>query len=541
MLVKSSEYLHLLETENLIRLLEPLKTVKEHHLMQCLVCHHKWTATPISKRQTFKKHGVGGCPQCNVARRQVAHSSTRTRNLRKLADRGIQVLSKWYDGRHTFDKVQVKNLHCGHTFLCSANNLLQAEVECSICGPQKRVAPLTAWSKANSSKWKETASDWQKYKTEVAAETALTYSKYKHRINPNNYPRGRAGEVGAYHLDHIVPKRFCFDNNIPAKVCADVTNLQMISWRDNVGSRNHVKGTIPALFFNYIPSKTKMREHIQKLKLIFPEGKEFVNLADVIVTLYDAATNQAVLVIPLDKSHANLKSAWCAYKTLTAVGIKIIILFEDELNDVSLITSKLTHYAHNSSVSSIHARQCEVRLCTNLEKKALLDANHVQGNDISHVAYGAYYNNLLVAVMTFAKPRVALGQKGNVDRTGMWELSRFCTDVNHRIPGIASKLLTHFKRNHAWKQIYSYADKRWSTGNMYYKLGFELMANNPPDYFYVINGERKHRWNYRKDILKNTLENYDPTATEYQNMVDHGYWRVWDCGTLKFSITNKSE
>jgi hypothetical protein len=73
---------------------------------------------------------------------------------------------------------------------------------------------------------------------------------------------------------------------------------------------------------------------------------------------------------------------------------------------------------------------------------------------------------------------------------------------------------------------------------MYHQLGFALIADNKPDYQYVINGVRKHRWNYRKDILKNTLQNYDPNLTEYQNMENHGYYRIWDCGTLKFSIKN---
>lgn len=73
---------------------------------------------------------------------------------------------------------------------------------------------------------------------------------------------------------------------------------------------------------------------------------------------------------------------------------------------------------------------------------------------------------------------------------------------------------------------------------MYIQLGFELVANNPPAYFYVVDGVRKHRWNYRKDALKTKLPRYDSSLTEHQNMKNHGYYRVWDCGTLKFSMVN---
>ncbi len=218
-----------------------------------------------------------------------------------------------------------------------------------------------------------------------------------------------------------------------------------------------------------------------------------------------------------------------------------IFIFEDEWNDrKELILSKLQHYSNQNDTVSIHARKCVIKQISNKEKKELLNKHHVQGNDNAPLSYGAYYNDRLVSVMTFSAPRVAVGGKRkDGDRTGIWELSRFCTDVNYRIPGIASKLLTHFKRNHEWKEIYSFADMRWSVGNMYYKLGFDLVATNPPAYFYVVNGKRKHRWNYRKDIIKNTLPNYDATLTEYQNMQNHGYWRVWDCGSLKFSMKNK--
>lgn len=540
-------YPELLEQQNKIKLLEPFKGAKIHHQMQCMVCNHVWSATPLSKRQTYKKYGVGGCPACNDARKQAVYQPKRDRNIQQLKDRGIVVLDPSYDGRrhteneYTYSKILVKNIKCGHEFYCSPTNLLACNVECSVCGPQKRAAPLTAWSKANSAKWQETATDWQKYKAEVAALTEQTYRLYKHIINPDNLPRGKAGTEGAYHLDHIVPKRFCFDNNIPADVCASQFNLQMIGWRENVGSRSHIKGVIPPVFFQYITAGTKLEAYANQLQCMLPGSRTFVNIQDIIVTCYDPGSNHAIVVIPTDVQHANQKSALQASRSLTAANVKYTILFEDEMANLGLLRSKLLHYTNQNTVAKVHARDCVIRACTKNEKKQLLNNNHIQGNDNASVYYGAYWGDTMVAVMTFSRPRVALGQKGNTDKTGRWELSRFCTDVRYRIPGIASKLLKHFQRNHEWVEIYSYADKRWSVGNMYHQLGFKLIADNPPDYFYVKDGIRKHRWNYRKDILKTTLPQYDPNKTEYQNMVDHGFWRVWDCGTLKFSMINVKE
>lgn len=543
-----TEYPMLLELENKIKLLEPFKGSKAHHRMQCMMCNHIWSATPLSKRQTLKKNGVSGCPSCNQQRKDGKYAKHRSNVIQALRTRGIEILDPTYDGRLRLDytkplkeeKILVRNTNCGHEFLVTPLNLVQSNVECGVCGPLRRVAPLTAWSKLNSAKWRETATEWQKYKATVSSLTTQTYRKYKHIINPNNLPRGNAGVVGAYHLDHIVPKRFCFDNNIPPEVCADKNNLQMIGWRENVGARDRIKGAVPPLFLQYISTGTKLETYANQLIDIFPNATKFCAVGDIVATVYDENTNHAIVVIPIDAHHANQKIALTTSRALSQLQINHTILFEDELANATLLHAKLKHYTNNSTSQRIHARDCVIRPCTKEEKKRLLVNNHVQGNDSAPVYYGAYFDEQLVAVMTFSPPRVALGQKNKGDKEGVWELSRFCTDVNFRIPGIASKLLTHFKRNHEWTEIYSYADKRWSVGNMYHQLGFTLTADNPPDYFYVIGGQRKHRWNYRKDILKNTLPNYDPSLTEYQNMENHGYWRVWDCGTLKFSMINRS-
>ncbi len=530
--------------QNKIQLLEEFKGAKKHHKMKCLTCLHEWVATPISKFQTYKKYKVSGCPICNEKRRNDAYNKFRLVNLEKLKARGIEILEKNYDGRrhtideHTYTKILVRNNKCGHEFYCSPSNLFTQNVECGICGPQKRVESLTRWSKANSAKWKETATEWQLYKHSVSALTRETYKNFHHIINPNNLIRHKAGVAGAYHLDHIVPIRFCFEHKIPENICADASNLQMIGWRENVGSRHHLKGNIPPIFYSYIDTNTKLVQYANILKKkVFHDAQLFFSINGVIVTLYSSLHNHAVLILPIDNTYADKKTALLASKQLSTAKVSFSILFEDEFENLDLICSKLKHYTNQNKTTPIHARKCIIKSVNREEKSVFLNQFHIQRNDNSQIAYGAYYNNELIALMTFSQPRAGIGVHKN-KKENMFELVRFATNINYRIPGIASKLLTHFKKNHEWAEIYSYADMRWSIGNLYYKLEFQLVKTNPPDYFYIIDGKRKHRWNYRKDILKKTLPSYNPNLTEYQNMVNHGYYRVWDCGTLKFSMTN---
>jgi len=81
---------------------------------------------------------------------------------------------------------------------------------------------------------KEDLKEYKKYRNKLKTLTEYTYAKYKDEINPNNYKRGVAGMNGAYHLDHVIPARFGYENNIPPEILAEKENLQMLPWRANI-------------------------------------------------------------------------------------------------------------------------------------------------------------------------------------------------------------------------------------------------------------------------------------------------------------------
>ncbi len=96
-----------------------------------------------------------------------------------------------------------------------------------------------------------------------------------------------------------------------------------------------------------------------------------------------------------------------------------------------------------------------------MESKIFLDENHIQGNCISKYRYGLYYNNELISLMTFGKSRFK----------DEFELLRFCNKLGYNVVGGASKLFFHFLKDHEEiKEVISYADRRWSVGNLYFKL-----------------------------------------------------------------------
>ena len=210
-------------------------------------------------------------------------------------------------------------------------------------------------------------------------------------------------------------------------------------------------------------------------------------------------------------------------------NVRLIHIFEDEwIFKQNIVKNRILHILQtNKNLHNIYARKCQIKEITTKQKNLFLDNFHLQGRDASTIKLGAFYNNKLVAVMTFSYGSIA---KGSKPENNVWELSRFCSHYHYHIPGIASKLLVYFKRNYKWKKIFSYADRRWSQGNLYYKLGFNLEQITKCNYWYIKNYKRIHRFNLRK------TESDPKDISEFSLRKAQGYNWIWDCGNLKFSM-----
>jgi hypothetical protein len=190
----------------------------------------------------------------------------------------------------------------------------------------------------------------------------------------------------------------------------------------------------------------------------------------------------------------------------------------------SIIKNKL------SFSEKIYARKCKIQMIDVKTKNKFLNENHLQGEDKSSVYFGLYYEDQLVSIMTFGTPRY--------NKNYEWEIIRFCNKLNTVTMGTASKLLAHFEETYKPKSIITYADLRYSNGNLYKNLGFTLLHTSQPNYFYinVSNLQIITRLNAQKHKLKN-IPNFifDPTLSEAQNMFTNKFRRIWDCGHLVFS------
>src|SRR5690606_8212220 len=121
------------------------------------------------------------------------------------------------------------------------------------------------------------------------------------------------------------------------------------------------------------------------------------------------------------------------------------------------------------SPDKIFGRSTDIREIDNKEAKSFLEINHIQGGINCKTNIGLYYNEELVSVMSFGGLRKNLGSSS---KEGVYEMYRFCNKLNTTVVGGASKLLKYFINEYKPKEIVSYADRRWSQGELYEKLGF---------------------------------------------------------------------
>jgi len=212
-------------------------------------------------------------------------------------------------------------------------------------------------------------------------------------------------------------------------------------------------------------------------------------------------------------------------------GVKLIHIFEDEwLNKKNIVKSRLKNIL-GLTETKIYGRKCEIKEISIKISKDFFNNNHLQGYANSSIKIGLYYNNNLISMMLFSKPRLGIGGKYNG-----YELTRFCNKLDTTVVGGASKLLKYFIKKYNPNKIISYADIRWSNGELYNTIGFNKIRINKPNYWYIVDKNRKHRFGFRKSKLKKM--GYDvENKTEKEIMNSKNIYRIYDCGTITYEKT----
>jgi hypothetical protein len=187
-----------------------------------------------------------------------------------------------------------------------------------------------------------------------------------------------------------------------------------------------------------------------------------------------------------------------------------------------IIKSIIKHKMGLSNIR-IYARKCSIRPISDGVYREFINQNHIQGYRSSAYILGLYDRQTLVTVMSF-------------NRYGEgYEIMRLASLLGCSVVGAASRLLKHFRNGHTGP-IMTYADRRFSVGNVYRTIGFKLIGITKPNYIYIKGRKSYSRQAYQKHKLASKLLLFNAGKTEACNMFDNGFRRMWDAGHYKFLL-----
>ena len=177
---------------------------------------------------------------------------------------------------------------------------------------------------------------------------------------------------------------------------------------------------------------------------------------------------------------------------------------------------------------SVYARKCTIKTLNAITASEFEDSYHLQGGCRGQsVCLGLMYQNELIQVMTFGKPRY--------NKKYQWELLRLCTDTKYKVVGGAQKLFAHFVHDYSPESVISYCDISKFSGDVYERLGFQLLQITEPNKVWS-KGTKKVTNNLLLlrgyDQLFQT--NYGKGTSNEALMIKDGWLPVYDCGQKVF-------
>lgn len=205
-------------------------------------------------------------------------------------------------------------------------------------------------------------------------------------------------------------------------------------------------------------------------------------------------------------------------------GFQLLHVWEDDwIVRRSLVEKMVLRKIGVSQEQRLNARSMSLVRVNPPEARKFLDENHLQG-----FASGREYLGLSDGTGV----RALLVMKRRAD--GTWELSRYATDAIVR--GGHSRLFKWFLDEHPEAiRVVTFADRGVSDGGLYLSSGFKEDGTLDPDYSYVVQGQRTHKFNYRISRFKTDPSLKFEDGMSERELADlNGIPRIWDSGKTRY-------
>lgn len=202
---------------------------------------------------------------------------------------------------------------------------------------------------------------------------------------------------------------------------------------------------------------------------------------------------------------------------LTNVTDRIIIWEDQWQNQQDIILSRLQAILGLSK--RIYARNTVIAPINNDTYNQFINAHHLMRSARSKTKFGLFHAGRLVAAAGFSKKRNV--QREN-KQLASYELIRYCNKSGLSVVGGLSKCISHFEDQKAPDDLMTYADKEWSEGQSYERIGFEQT------------GQKDHIEMWLTPDQFRTYKKRLPALSD-KDLYQNGYGKVYSAGNIKFN------
>jgi hypothetical protein len=269
---------------------------------------------------------------------------------------------------------------------------------------------------------------------------------------------------------------------------------------------------VSQLGVDVVRNSRKIISNGQELDLYFPEQKLAIEYCG---TFWHSEYAQQ------DRLYHRRKYELCREQ-----DIQLLTIYSDEWSTRrEQVQNKIKHALNQDGRRITYARNTYVAAIDKHTAREVIDQTHIQkssSNGFAAYALKTKAEESIVAVVVLKR----VGNEITIDRYA----------TTDRVVGGFGKLLKHVRTIHKTARITTFADLRWSTGNLYEKAGLTAVKHLPPDYRYVDarTGQTYHKFMFRHKHLATRFANYNPSLSEHQNCANNHFYRIWNCGLIKY-------
>lgn len=209
------------------------------------------------------------------------------------------------------------------------------------------------------------------------------------------------------------------------------------------------------------------------------------------------------------------------------LGIKLIHVWEDDWKNKKEIVLKTVLTKFNRlSQDKVSARSCLTTEISHVDAKTFLEENHIQGYCVASKHFGLFDGQKnLEAILS-----ITTTKRGST----VYRIDRYAS--KNLVRGGFTKLLKFAERNVEVSEWITFADRTYSSGDLYLNSGFVQESKLPPDYKYVYRNKRRHKFAFRKNrVQKNPNLKFEEGLTESGLASLNNIYRIWDAGKIKFN------